>query len=373
MTPPPHLVGVLRSLWAWRRPILYVTAAGALLSILIALLLPAYYTSGTTFLTLSPDQASIDGVFGNNSGRMQFYGNGDDIDRTMAVAESDVLIDYMIDQFDLYEVYAIDTTHQKAPLYVRRAFLDNYEVIKNARDGLELTVQDRDPARAAAMATAATQRINDISLALLRATQQRSAAGLRREISTTEETLVEINQRVQAMRARAGVYNTDAQSEALAVRTSGLAADLAATKAKLAAYRAAGGRSARDSIAKYRVVLAGLEGTRATLDSQLYRLNEYLGPIDNLEEERMRLNTALSYNRIRLKQYETVLQSDQRAIEVVEAAKVPVARSYPVRSLIVIGATLFSFLVAVVGVLFLDTSRRYDWSGIFTTTPSPKA
>ncbi|MEM6769964.1 MAG: hypothetical protein AAF597_05185 [Bacteroidota bacterium] len=363
--PPAHLVGVLRSLWQWKMPIAYVTVAGAILAVIISLLLPAYFKAGTTFLTISPDQVSIDGVFGNKNGRMQFYGTGDDIDRTMSVAESDALVDYMVDQFDLYVVYDIDSTQVKAPVYVRREFLGNYDVEKNARDGIELKVTDRDPVRAAAMVRAAREKVNEISLDLIRGTQKRSAAGLRTEISNAEATLADINRRIRALREKSGVYNTEAQSEALAMQTTTLQSSLAATQAKLQAYRTGGGRGARDSIAKFRVQLAGYESARMTLDSQLFRLNESLGPIDNLEEERLRLNDALSKNRIRLKQFETVLGSDQRAIEVVEEAKVPVARSYPVRSLIVIGATIFSFIVAVVGALLIDTGKQYDWGEVF--------
>lgn len=364
-TPPAHLVGVLRSLWQWKMPVIYVTVAGAILAIIISLLLPEYYKAGTTFLTISPDQVSIDGVFGNNNNRMQFYGTGDDIDRTMSVAESDALVDFMVKEFDLYTVYEIDSTKVKAPVYVRREFLGNYEVEKNARDGIELEVTDKDPIRSAEMARAAREKVNEISLALIRGTQHRSAEGLRAEISSAEATLADINNRIQGLREKSGVYNTEAQSEALATQTTMLQSSLAATQAKLKAYRTNGGRGSRDSIAKYRVQLAGYESARTTLDSQLVRLNESLGPIDNLEEERLRLNDALSKNRIRLKQYETILGSEQRAIEVVEEAKIPVARSYPVRSLMVIGATIFSFIVAVVGVLLIDTGKKYDWGEVF--------
>lgn len=346
-------------------PIIYVTVAGALLAIVISLLLPTYFKAGTTFLTISPDQVSIDGVFGNNNSRMQFYGTGDDIDRTMSVAESDALIDYMVATFNLYAVYEIDSTKVKAPVYVRREFMSNYEVEKNARDGIELEVTDRDPVRAAEMARAAREKVNEISLSLIQGTQARSAEGLRTEIKAAEANLGEINNRIRALREKSGVYNTEAQSEALSMQMTTLQSSLASTKAKLEAYRTNGSRGARDSIAKYRVQLAGYQSARTTLDSQLVRLNENLGPIDNLEEERVRLNQALSKNRIRLKQYETLLGAEQRAIEVVEDARVPVARSYPVRSLIVIGATIFSFIIAVVGVLLIDTGKQYDWSEVF--------
>lgn len=363
--PPPHLLGILRSLWQWRKPIIIMTIAGTVLAAIISLLLPVYYSATTTFLTISPDQISIDGVFGNTNGRMQFYGTGDDIDRAMSVAESDALVDHMIKEFDLYTVYDIDTAKAKAPLYVRREFMSNYEVKKNARDAIELQIMDKDPVRVDAMVREARSQVNDISLTLVRGTQERSAQGLRREIASAEATLTSIDQRIRELRERSGVYNTEAQSEALAAKTASLQNATATTEAKLESYRSNGGRGARDSIAKYRVQLAGYQSARINLDTQLVRLNASLGPLDNLEEERLRLNDALSKNRIRLKQYETILGTDMRALEVVEDARIPVAKSSPIRSLIVLGAAIFSFIAAVVGVLLIDSGRRYDWNQIF--------
>jgi len=349
--PPPHLLGVLRSLWQWRKPIIYVTLAGTLLAIIISLILPNYFTASTTFLAISPDQNSIDGIFGKKGGGyVEFYGTGDDIDRLMSVAESDALVDYMVEKFGLYEVYDIDSTKAKAPVYVRREFLGLYDVTKTPRDAIELEISDKDPVRSAAMAKAARMKIDEISLSLIRGTQRRSTEGLRGEVKNREKNLADINRRLGVLREQSGVYNTSALSEELAARTSNMQES---------------GRGSRDRIAKLEVQLAGLQSARINLDSQLVRLNKSVGPIDNLEEERKDLNEALSEDRIRLKQFETVLRAEQRALEVVEEAKVPVAKSSPIRSLIVIGSMLFSFIVAVAGVLLIDSGRRYDWDTVF--------
>jgi len=363
--PPPHLLGVLRSLWQWRKPIMTVTAAGTLLAIVISLLLPEYYTAGTSFLTISPDQVSIDGVFGNNNSRVQFYGTGDDIDRLMSVSESDALVDYMVETFSLYKVYDIDSTKKKAPISVRKEFLGNYDVTKTPRDAIELELADRDPERAAAMVRAAREKINEISLNLIRGTQTRSAEGLRGEVINREQNLSDINRRLSELRKQYGIFNTNAQSEALAESATSLRSNLATVTAKLQAYRKRGGRGARDSITKLEIQLAGYRSAESDLDSQLVSLNKSIGPLDNLEEERRDLNDALSEDRIRLKQFETILRSEQRSLEVIEEAKVPVARSYPVRSLIVVGACIFSFIIAVVGALLIHSGRKYDWKAVF--------
>jgi uncharacterized protein involved in exopolysaccharide biosynthesis len=140
---------------------------------------------------------------------------------------------------------------------------------------------------------------------------------------------------------------------------------LVSVSARLDTYRNMSGRGTRDSIAKLEVQLAGIRSARIDLDSQLVRLNRSVGPIDNLEEERRELNEALSKDRVRLKQLEAVIRSDQRAIEVLEEAKVPVVKSSPVRITIVALTFFLSLLTAVMGVMIIDSGRRHNWRAVF--------
>lgn len=363
-TPPPHLMGVLRSLWQWRKPIIFTTIAGTLLAVIISLLLPVYFQAGTSFLALNPAQNSIAGVFGGGNREIDIYGNGDDIDRLTAIAESDQLVDFMVRKFNLYEVYDIDSTKIRATESVAKEFMDNYEVQKTPRDILELSILDASPERAAAMATAAREKINELSVNLIKATQQRTAGSLQGELDLREKSLESINEELKKMRSKSGIYDTQAQGEALATQSSTITGNLARTRAKLNSYRQRGGRGARDSIAKLEVSLAGLESSRMVLDTQLTKLNESIGPLNSLEEERSRLNNALTYDRIRLKQLKTLLRTEQRALEVVEEAKEPVVKAKPKRSVIVLVGMIFSFLAALIGILIIEGGRKFDWKEI---------
>ena len=359
--PPPHLLAVLRTLWRWRKPIGLTTAAGALLAIVISLLLPAYYTGFTSFVALSPEQISIESTFGTGSNRIQFYGTGDDIDRMLSIAESNEVVQFMVDSFNLYSVYDIDSTTLKGPVRVAEEFLGYYEVERSPRDIIELSIEDRDPVRAAAMATAARRHIDALNLALIRATHARSAAGLAQEVSESEQQLAALNARLSEIRQSSGVYNTEAQSEVLATASSQLDQRIASTEARLDAFRE---RGVRDSINRLAVDLLGLQRTRASLDEQLDKLNGSVGVIDNLEEERLQANEALTESRLRLKQYQAILNGDRRTLEVIEEAQVPLVKSSPIRWLIVSVTTVVTFLFAVVGVLLIDNGRRYDWASI---------
>ncbi len=364
--PPPHLLGVLRTLWLWRKPILATTAAGTLLALVISLVLPVYYQSQTRFLATSPRSNSVEAIFGTTNEQIDIYGNGDDIERLLAIAESDQLVDHMVRTFELYEVYDIDTTNTKAPLYVQREFLDNYEVGKSPRDVIELSVLDKDPERAAAMAREARKTVNRISVGIMRGGQTRTVESLRQEIAGRESALNDLNNELRDLRSTSGIYSTEAQGEALATLSSSLDGSLVTTEARLNGYRRRGGRGARDSIAKLEIQLAALKQSRTVLDSQLVQLNTSVGPINNLEEDRERVNTAVSNDRLRLKQFESLLNADQRALEVVEEARVPVVKAKPIRSLIVLLGAAFSFLLAVGSALLIDSGRKYDWSAIFS-------
>ena len=359
--PPPHLLGVLRTLWRWRKPILLFTLAGAVLSVIVSLLLPVYYTGYTSFVALSPEQISIESTFGTTSQRIPVYGTGDDIDRLLSVAESADVQQFLVRTFNLYEAYDIDSTNRKAPLRVIEELQSRYAIDRNPRDVIELTVEDRDPERAAAMARAARERINQVNLALIRSAHRRNATGLQQDVSEGERRLTELNQRLSTLRDTSGIYNTESQSEILASTASVLDQQIARTQARLEAYRASG---PRDSINRLTVDLAGLESSRRALNNQLDKLNRSIGEIENMEEERLITNESLSESRTRLNQYEAILIGDRRTLEVIEEAEVPIVKSYPVRWLIVVAATALSFVMAVLGALLIDTGRRYDWTRI---------
>lgn len=359
--PPPHLLGVLRSLWRWRKPILLFTGAGAVLAAIVSLLLPVYYTGYTSFVALSPEQISIESTFGTTSQRIPVYGTGDDIDRLLSVAESADVQQYLVRAFDLYAAYDIDSTNRKAPLRVIEELQSRYAIERNPRDVIELTVEDKDPERAAAMARAARERINEVNLALIRSAHRRNANGLQQDVSEGERRLTQLNLRLAALRDTSGVYNTESQSEILASTASVLDQQIARTRARLDAYRT---RGPRDSINRLSVDLAGLESSRESLNAQLDRLNRSIGDIENMEEERLITNESLSESRTRLNQYQTILDGDRRTLEVIEEAEVPIVKSYPIRWLIVVASTILSFLLAIMGALLIDTGRRYDWSRI---------
>ena len=89
-----------------------------------------------------------------------------------------------------------------------------------------------------------------------------------------------------------------------------------------------------------------------------------MAKVDVLNRQHVEASIQLSEDKERYKQIQAAYNSDVSAIILVEKAQVPVVKSRPVRSLIVIGAVLIAFLFAVIGVLLLDNYKDVDWKKI---------
>ncbi|MEM7572955.1 MAG: hypothetical protein AAF433_08640 [Bacteroidota bacterium] len=363
---PDHLLGPLRSLYKWRRPILLASGGAFLLTALLSLLLPNYYTAETSFIALSPDQSSPEVLFGGTTAKAQLYGNADDIDRLLTLAESNELIDYLVDSFQLYQHYEIDPQKLKAPVLVRKRFLSLYDVLKTPRDAIEISVQDTDPELAANMATAARNKIDELSRDLQRSSQGVTMAALQEEIADKTERLSALDDSLAIIRERSGIYNHVAQSEALSAMASSQDQDIASVRAKISSYERINSRAARDSIIRLSAALAGLEQSRLILDSQLVQLNDAISPIENLGYERTDLNSTLNRDRDRMQQYQRAFNSEQGALVVIQEADIPVVKSWPRRSLLVIGVSLLVFIFSSLAAIAIDNSRHYDWKELLT-------
>ena len=169
-----NLIGVIATIFKWRKPIIYLTLFAAVLSIGISLLLPNYYSSTTSFYAASTDLAKPEMIFGLTGKAMEYYGADADIDRLLTIAESNELKDYLVDSFNLLEHYDIDTSDIKSGFKVREVLDELYQVKKTKYDAIELTVEDKDRVFAANMVNAARDKINDFSTALIKESKMKS-------------------------------------------------------------------------------------------------------------------------------------------------------------------------------------------------------
>lgn len=359
----PDLLGVIRTLFAWKKFISIACIITAIGSAAIVLLLPVFYQASTVFLAVSPDQATPELLFGESLSP-QLYGNKNDIDRVLTIAESNELIDHLVDSFQLYEHYDIEMGSARADNAVRKTFRGLFEVTKTKRDAIQLSVEDEDPEFAAKITNAAREKINKMSQALLKSTQAKAIATFNQNVKAKESKLAILSDTLQSLRQKYGIYNSESQSEGITSQLASTQIGLANAQARLDAYKAKGARF-RDSVSVNEVRVSGLEEELKQLNLQIGKFNEGLSGVLLYTRQYQEANSSLSENKEKLKQYQAIFDSDISSIILVEEATVPLIKSRPFRTLIVLASVLVVFLFSVIGILLFEAYSDLDWKSIY--------
>ena len=356
-----NLLEVLKTVFRWKKAILTVCIIAFIGSIVISLFLSDYYQSTTLFYAASEDLAKPATV-GTDLLSRDYYGTEADIDRIMTIAESNEVADYLIDKFNLYEHYEIDTTHVKAPFFVKRTFFKHYEVIKTKFDAIELSVEDKDKRMATEMANAAREKISEIAQSLVKESQKQEILDKEESIKEKENYLAALGDSLKTLRSEYGIYSYT-QSETLTELLATSAAKLARERARKSALESSSSIP-RDTIVYVKAMVSGLEKEIENLKEQIDLFNSGMAQVDGLERTRQEATDQLSLDKERYKQLRSAYQSDFTALILVEKADTPIVKSRPKRTYIVVGAVFVAFLFSIIGVLIMDMYRDVNWSEI---------
>ena len=356
------LIEVIGVLIRRRRTLLGVTGIAALLSIIISLILPVYYRASTTFLAASPDLVNPSKLFSGKE--VEVYGSGNDIERLQGIAESEEVVGFLIDSFNLYEVYDIDPQSPRAYTDVREAFMGLYGVLRTRYDAVEISVEDKDPQRAAAMANAARNRTE----AVIRATQQ---SGQREMRSTYEQALTRKLARQQSLAdtlrvagARYKIVDVAAQSESLSSALSSLEQSIVADSAALAQLKTMTlSAKLRDTLTVLNARLQGAKSARQQLLKDVETFAEGRSLIQSLNSEYAIVTDQIAYDQERVRQLETLLSAPGPVLYVSDYARIPDRKMRPVRWLIVVGGTVLAFVLTALFLIVQTTYGHIDWRG----------
>src|SRR5688572_1928457 len=231
------LIPILGTLYPWRRRILLITLAAFLVSIILSLFMKDYYQGKTIFYAASQDLFKPEKVFGGGTTEMYYYGTGEDLDRIMTVSNSNEVVDYLIDSFDLWSVYKIKPNSPKARYKMRKALRENYKVLLTKQDALELTIEDTDPERAALMANAATAKLDHLVKSIIKNSQTALSSSLLRSIETKETIMQNTLDSLMFYRQQSGIYDAEEQTKFLAGRLTEVTNSIEREKASLGALK----------------------------------------------------------------------------------------------------------------------------------------
>lgn len=344
--------------------ILKVTAGFAAIAIVVSLLLPKQYTA--TVLLLPPQQnSSMTAQLSSQLGAFAALASGGSSsllknpnDMYVAMLKSRTVEDSMVTRFRLMQEY-----QEKYLFDARKTFEKHVTVDGGGKDGLiHISVEDHDPARAAAMANGYVDAFRALSQHLAVTEAQQRRLFFDSQLKQANQNLGEAEDALKATEQKTGVIALDSQARALVEAAAGLRAQVAAKEVEIQAMQTyATGENAQ-------LIQANEE--LASLRAQLAKLGGKGDDPDSIIVSKGQMTSAsLEYlRRLRdVKYYETIFQilarqfelakldeaKEGAIIQVVDPALVPERKSSPQRALIVIGATFVGFITACLLALVL--------------------
>jgi LPS O-antigen subunit length determinant protein (WzzB/FepE family) len=349
-----NIIDLLIQLKKWKSELIKATVAIALISVIGSLFLPNYYHAETTFYAASPDLAKPIPI-GDDEKDFRIYGDDKDLDRLFTIAISHDVIFFLIDSFDLYEHYDIDKNDKKAKFKVKEELLENYQTIKTKYGALLLIVEDTDPIIAANMANAARERIEQLAQKIVKDSQQKL-------ISTYSENI--IIKKVQGdtlgnilinIKEKAGIFDSRSQAGIYTGLLAQSISDLEDAKGKISFYKKY--PAYKDSMMKYMAMEVGANYKIAKSTSELEKYAPVITEVRQLEAEQGRLTDQISLDKERLKQLTATFNAPFTALHIVEKADIPVQKSRPSRSILVLITTLVGFMLCCLAVFVIENIK----------------
>lgn len=158
-----NLLDYIRVIFKYRRMILWICGIAIVTTVIISLLLPEIYSATTTIVPpteILQKGAGLAGVLGGGESSISLMiGEAIDVKNIVnmyvGILESRVVADAIIDRFDLLQIYDV-----KERFDARKKLRKNATITASRENIVRITVKDRDPNRAAAMANAYVEELD---------------------------------------------------------------------------------------------------------------------------------------------------------------------------------------------------------------------
>jgi len=348
--------------------IMQVTLGAVVVASLVALLLPATYRATATILPPQRSPSLASSILGQMGALTGLAGKDISLknpaDLYVAMLGSRTIGDALIGQFDLRRVYRVKRFEDARKTLLRRSTIEAGE-----KTGLiSVSVEDRDPKRAADLANAYLDRLHTLNqtLAISEAAQRR--VFFQGQIEGEQQELAHAELNLKQTEEATGLIQLDAQGKAIIEAAARTRAQIAVREVELQTRRSFATDRNPDVIRSGQE-LAALGAQLAKLEhrSQLGNGNIQVptGQVPEAALEYLRRVRELKYHEalyeFLAKQFEAAKideANDAAILQVVDKAVEPEERSGPKRLLIIIITGTAAFVIAIAGSVVQHSLRR---------------
>jgi tyrosine-protein kinase Etk/Wzc len=348
-----------------KRFIVRFVLGAALLAAVVAFVLPVRYEAKVVLLPPAQNSSISSSLLGQlgNAGPLGSLGSlaslaggslglKNPADMYVSFLTSRTVEDAMIQRFGLMSEY-----HEKCMSDARKEFERRTSAIAGTKDGLiRLSVEDRDPRRAAELANGYVEEFRGLSASLAITEAARRRLFFEQQLQQAKDQLTAAEEAMSKTEQSTGVLQIDSQARSLIESAAVLRAQVVAKQVQIEGMRSFATEDnptlilARQELVALQSQLARVAGSQQDTGSDI---NLSKGRVTQSGMEYLRSYRDLKYQEtvfeLLAKEFEVAKLDEAREgsiVQVVDAAVPPDRRSSPHRLLIVIGTTILAFFVA---------------------------
>lgn len=345
--------------------ILKITAGAGLVGLVVALLLPTWYTAETRILPPQQQQSSatalmMSSLASSSSAAALASTAGKDLlknpnDLYIGMMKTRPIADAIINRFNLQKLYgARDMTG------ARKELSEHTDIVSEKNGMISISVEAKDRKRAADMSNAYVEELRNLTkgLALTEASQRRLF--YEDQLKQAKDDLANAEMGLKQAQQKTGVISPDAQSKALIEGAGELRAQIVAKEVELQAMRSFATDKNPD-VGLAQQELAGMKAQLKKLERQTGDPGSYdirLKDVPQAQLDYIRAARELKFREtifeLLAKQFEAAKideAKDAALIQVVEPAVAPERKSSPKRTLITLLSSFAGFLLGCLAAL----------------------
>jgi tyrosine-protein kinase Etk/Wzc len=363
-----NLLDLLIVLLKRKRLILGITFISALITAIVSLIMPPVYRAETSLLPPQPSSSmalqALSQLAGGAAGiGAEVLGIKTPADLYAGLLKSNTVLDRIIDRFKLMELYKC-----KYRTDARKRLLDNIQVSVDKKSNIiTISVEDKDPVRAAQMANAFVEELKALTkgLAITEASQRRLF--FEEQLKDTKLALIKAEEDLKKFQEKTGAIKVEEQAKAVIEGIATLRAQIAAKEVEIKVMKTYSTPYNPD-LQRAEEALRAMKAELQKLEAKEGKNPDPLMPTGRMPEvgmEYLRKLRELKFNEtlyeLLLKGYETARLDEARdavVIQVVDKPIPPDKRAKPKRTLMVLVATFTGFFLSIFIAFFIEYKEK---------------
>lgn len=354
-----------RVLVKFKRLILAIILSAIVISTVISFLLPKIYAAKASIMPPQHENSiaagfvsNLTGGFGNIAG--DFLGIESPADIWVGILNSNTVKDTVIERFKLRGVYDQETIEET------RAKLDKHVSISKSKEQIvSITVEDKDPERAAMMANAFVEVLDDVNKNVSMSNGRKTRLFIEQRLVDAKAELADVENRIRKFQEKNKAVRIDEQSKVIMDAIGAVKGQLMAKEVELETLLTyAQPEHPQVQLLKSQVRELNSKLTEFETDSRGAFGKDIFIPTAKMPDLAIQYARLVRDAKVQETLYELLIQQyemarlqeakDSSTVQVLDIAKTPEKKAKPRKALLISGATVCAAFFSIILAFLLE-------------------